>query len=178
MLTELRKVSETLPRRGLSICFSGIDGCGKTTLSTQLSNAIGAAGIPVRRLHIYHWYHNVFTTPAIIIYNRFVGRRVLIFDRTIYDNLVVAGVASPRLRRYLPLLFRLLRTLYPGFDFRYYLHVSFDQTMVRRPNTEHDRFFLLEKIYELMMTASRWHVLKTDRDVLEDVIEALGLELV
>ena len=176
-MSGIEKAAEALSRRGLSICITGIDGCGKTTLSTQLASAMLDAGIPVRRLHIYRWYQNFFVTPMVIIYNRLIGRRVLIFDRTIYDNLIVAGVASPWLRPHLAGFFRMLRFFYPAFDLRYYLHVPYDETVRRRPDTIRKRFRLLENGYGVMLESSRWHVFETDRDIFDDAVDALNADL-
>ena len=176
-MSGFEKASEVLSRRGVSICITGIDGCGKTTLSTQLASAMSAAVISVRRLHIYRWHQNVFITPLVLIYNRLVGRRVLIFDRSIYDNLAVAGVASPWLRSHLASLFWLLRYCYPAFDLRYYLHVPYDETVRRRPDTAPSRFRLLDQCYGLMVESSKWHVFQTDRDVLDDALAAFNAGL-
>src|SRR5687767_4023014 len=90
-----------LRQRGVAICLSGIDGSGKTTLARQLVGTLAQAGLPVRHLHVYHWYLNLFAMPALLLYNRHLGREILVLDRSFFDNIAVLSL-SPRCPLWLP----------------------------------------------------------------------------
>jgi len=146
-----------LRKRGLAICISGIDGSGKTTLARQLVDGLDAAGLPSRYLHLYQWYVNLFATPVLLLYNRHVGRKVLLFDRSIFDNIAVAA-ASRRCPRWLTYgALASARALYPRFDHRFYLVTDFSETLRRRPDTREQRFAELTLIYE-WIAATAGHV--------------------
>lgn len=141
-------LSSRLHKRGIAICLSGIDGSGKTTLARELVQVLEASGVPVRYLHLHQWYLNVSVTPALLLYNKYFGCKVLVFDRSIYDNIAVAS-----LRRYWPrwlsrVTLKVVLACYPRYDHRLYLVIAFNETLLRRPSTGEERFMLLSKVYE------------------------------
>jgi hypothetical protein len=162
-----------LRKRGLAISVSGIDGSGKTTLARDVVQILQTAGIPARYMHLYQWYVNVFLTPLLLLYNRYLGREVLVFDRSVYDNAAVAlfKFGSP------PALVRVVlwsvSAIYPKFDYRIYLVASLEETQVRRPGTCEKRYKLLSKVYDEIARRARYMRLRSDSQLLRAVLRHL-----
>lgn len=160
--------------RGVAISISGIDGSGKTTLAHELTRVLAGLDVPVRYLHVYQWHRNLLTTPVIIVVNRFFGRRVLVFDRTIYDNIAVLAI-----RRYCPHIFvmgilRLASRWYPRFDLRFYLHTTFPETCRRRPDTDACRYEMLRHIYDVISKRVSAVRLESDRRLFDAVLAEIS----
>ena len=122
-----------LDARGMNICLCGIDGSGKSTIAEQLLTLFTQHRIPARHAHLYAWYLNLTFTPALMLLNRFVLRRVVLYDRSFYDNIVMVchnHSISGGLRTW---LIRLGTALYPKFDRVIHLHASTSETLQRRP---------------------------------------------
>jgi hypothetical protein len=163
-----------LSRRGIAIGLSGIDGCGKTTACGQLGAVLESAGISVARFHLHQWYKALLLTPFIVLVNRYFGKRALIFDRSIYDNIAVFFSPRPWLRRWLPMTIRLIRVAHPQFDYRFYLVASIAETIERRPNTDPVNYAALAAVYEEIVDAAAYQTICSDSTSLERVLEALG----
>jgi hypothetical protein len=138
---------QRLCKRGIAFCISGIDGSGKTTLAVQLERMLRASDIPVRRMHIYQWYANVLLAPSLLLYNYYFGRKVLIFDRSVYDN--IAAVAT---KQYCPRwlyygVLSVVSSCYPSFDHCFYLVAGFQETLRRRQDTCKAQFIVFRRIY-------------------------------
>lgn len=162
-----------LSKRGLAVCLSGIDGSGKSTLARELVQAFETSGVPVRYLHLHQWYLNVSMTPALLLYNRYIGGKVLVFDRSIYDNIAVASV-----RRYWPRwLSRVASAItvacYPKFDHCFYLVVDFAETLVRRPDTDKKRFVLLREVYGEIVCRAPCMQLQSDAHLFEAILRKI-----
>lgn len=169
----VKVLGSRLRRRGLSISISGIDGSGKTTLARDLIRALGASGIPVRYLHLYQWYLNVLTTPILLLYNRYFGRKLLVLDRSIYDNIAVVSM-----RRHCPkwlshMAFTVALACYPRFDHRFHLVVGFDDAVVRRPDTIRARFVMLSGIYDEIASRARYVRLQSDAKLFSAVLQSI-----
>ena len=170
-------LSSRLHKRGLTICLSGIDGCGKTTLARELVHGLEASNVPARYLHLHQWYLNVSITPILLAYNRYFDRKVLVFDRSIYDNLAVAS-----LRRFWPRwlsrgLLAAIVTCYPRFDYRFYLVVPFSEALVRRPDTEKERFARLGKIYDEIASRARYLRFQSDKRLFSTVLQRIARDV-
>jgi hypothetical protein len=152
-----------LRHRGIAICVSGIDGSGKTTLARRLAAELSAAGLPARHLHVYRWYLNVAYTPLVLLHNRFIGRGVLVFDRTIYR--VPESL--------LPGVMRFLRAFYPAFDFRFLLYASLDETLSRRPDTAPATYAAALRIYRRIAEAIGFTELASDQALFGNVLSRM-----
>lgn len=161
---------ERLSRRGMSICLNGIDGSGKTTLAKQLLTVLNSAAVPARFLHIYRWHSNVLVTPWIILKNRYFGKNLIIFDRNVYDNVAVFFTSARRSRWLLSACLWVLNALYPDFDHKFYLEVSFEETKRRRPDTILERFTSLSEIYGAIVNSSHHTVIQSDETTLGTVL--------
>lgn len=134
--------------RGVAICLSGIDGSGKTTLAQALVETFEASGVRARHLHVYQWHLNIVLTPALLLYNRYVGRRVLVLDRGIYDNISVLAARGRCPKWFAFAAPGVVAMLYPKFDYCFYLFTTFPEIHLRRPDTCERRFAALSKIYD------------------------------
>lgn len=166
-----------LCRRGLAICVSGIDGSGKTTLARNLVRDLQTSGVPARHLHLYQWYVNVLVTPFRLFYNRYFGCKLLVFDRTIYDNIAVAAVGRYSPRWLLRAALAVVLLLYPRFDYRFYLVVAFTETLLRRPDTDKERFMLLSKVYDNVALRARYIRLQSDVNLFSAVLHKIAVDV-
>jgi thymidylate kinase len=162
-----------LRKRGVAICLSGIDGSGKTTLAQQLVGAMAHGGLPARHLHVYQWYLNALAMPLVLLYNRHIGRKVLVLDRSVFDNIAVLAL-SPRCPRWLPrTVLKLALALYPKFDYCFYLVADFNETLRRRPDTREQAHAELTSAYE-RITAHAGHVrLRSDPALFGEVLRRI-----
>src|SRR6185295_18654246 len=103
LMSAVARCVDWLSARGMNIALSGIDGCGKSTLSHQLDVVLTAARVPARGLHIFDWYRNLLVMPTQMLGNRWHGRHVAVFDRTIHDNIAKFFTGRPHLVGLLPL---------------------------------------------------------------------------
>jgi len=173
MAEKIKALGDRLDARGLSICLMGIDGSGKTTLSTQLSEIFNRLNVRNRRLHIYSIYQNMLTTPLLLLWNRYYARRMLIFDRTIFDNIAVFFGTRPSLHCLLPFTLRMIRLLYPGYDHYIYLQTTFDETMLRRPEVAPKRYHQLSRSYKIIIDKGGFDIFDSTQSLLENVIEVI-----
>jgi len=163
-----------LRERGLAICISGVDGTGKTTLARQLVAGLDAAGMPSRHLHLHQWYINVFATPLLLLHNRHFGHKVLVFDRSIFDNIAVAA-ASPRFPRWLPkCALEVVRVLYPRFDHSFYLTADFGELVLRRPETREQRHAELTRMYDWIASKVAYDRQASNAGLFDRVLDAIA----
>ena len=163
-----------LGRHGVAICLSGIDGSGKTTLARQLVGALDEAGLPVRHLHVYQWYLNLLAMPALLLYNRHVGRKVLVLDRSLFDNIALLSL-WPRCPRWLARgILALTLAFYPRFDHRFYLVADFGETLRRRPDTREPRFAELTRAYDGIAARAGHVKLRSDATLLHEVLRYIA----
>jgi thymidylate kinase len=165
-----------LRKEGLAVCLSGIDGSGKTTLAGKLSRVLKASGVPVRHLHLHQWYVNVFVTPVLLLRNRYFTRELLVFDRTIYDNIAVVSMRKHCPRWLSRIALAVVLACYTTFDYRFYLVVEFADALARRPDTERDRFMSLSKIYEEVTSKARYIRLRSDLHLFDAVVRKLAMD--
>jgi len=167
------RLRDRLQKRGIAIAVSGIDGSGKTTICKQLLDALTASGLPVTHVHIYRWHRNLLYTPWLLLHNRWRARRVLLFDRTIFDNVAVA-VAERRLpRRWLPAAVRVLCAFYPSFDYRFFLTAPFEEIAVRRPGTTAARYSSMLELYRYIFSAVGFTELRSDASLFANVLRRI-----
>lgn len=153
-------------KRGIAVCMSGIDGSGKTCLARTLVETLEASGVRTRYLHVYQWYLSIVLTPVLLLYNRHVGRKVLIFDRSIYDNISVLAVRHRRLGWLSRAVLGGVVAFYPRFDYCFYLVATFAETLQRRPDTCETRFVALGEVYDLIARRAQCVRLKSDQRLL------------
>lgn len=172
--SDVRRAVESLrsrlSKRGLAISISGIDGSGKTTLARDLVRMLNASGIRARYLHLYQWYWNMFRTPLLLLYNRYLGRRVLVLDRSIYDNIAVGILKLHSPRWLLRMILPAMASIYPRFDYRIYLSTSFDETRLRRPDTCKAHFMALTELYNEIGRRAKYARFRSDRKVFGEVL--------
>lgn len=135
-------------KHGIAIYVSGIDGSGKTTLAKALVQTLESSGVQARHLHVYQWYLSIVLTPALLLYNRHIGREVLVFDRGIYDNISVLAVRPRCPEWFSRVALSVALVLYPKFDYCFYLVATFSEIIQRRPGTCETRFVALSKLYD------------------------------
>jgi len=165
----IAKLKSDLDRRGISICLSGVDGCGKSTLAGQLVELLTRSGIAARHLHLYQWYVNLAVTPILLIFNRYLGRKVLVLDRSIYDNIATLFLQDvPALLKHS--LLKTILSVYPEFDYRICPIAPFDETLRRRPDTEMRRFRGLATAYEEICAVAGHARLPSDPTLFEEVL--------
>jgi len=167
-----RQVKSRLAGRGVNVALNGIDGSGKSTLSRQLTDVLRANDLPVECFHIYHWYEHLFKTPWLILFNRHFYRRLFIFDRTHVDNLAV--FFSSKSLRWLTLLTIAVNGAYPKFDFQIYITASFEDTVLRRPEINRDRFEKLSECYAVITQYSDHVPLKSDGRLLRAALDVIA----
>lgn len=151
MAKGVKDITEKGRRRGIAIFVSGLDGSGKTTLALELCRRFREAGIDAEHCHIHAWYKHIVITPMLLLSNRVFGRKVLVFDRTIYDNLAVRYVANPRLRRVLKAAVRITTVVQPKPNIAICLFASFSQTLQRRPESSERAFKSFDYIYRYIV---------------------------
>ena len=171
LMEQVAGLRRILARQGICIALAGIDGAGKTTLAVQLVTLLRAAGLEAERIQIYKWHPNLWHTPWVILANRYRRRRVLIFDRTVYDNVGRMILRLPRLRRWFARVAGLLRHCYPRFDGRIYLHATWEQIRVRRSKTERGWFVRLSNAYRDITQHASYTSFQSTSDTLRAVIE-------
>lgn len=125
-----------LSRRGLVVCFIGQEGVGKTTAAAQLAAFLDANAVPRRRLHQAAFGVNLFLVPLLILYNRYWSRRILIMDRTVYDNFAVHVARHDLSWRLMSLAVAIISAVYPRIDVRLHLHCPLELQLNRRPRTD------------------------------------------
>jgi hypothetical protein len=152
-----------LRKRGIAIYVSGIDGSGKTTLAQTLVETLEASGMEARHLHVYQWYLNIVWTPILLLHNRYVGRKILVLDRGIYDNFSVLVARHPFLERISRSAMSAMVALYPRFDYLFYLFAAFPEIIRRRPDTCETRYTTLSRIYDAVASRARCVRLHSDR---------------
>jgi len=161
-----------LRTRGLVICLSGIDGSGKTTLANQLVVAFKRAGLPARHLHVYQWHMNLMAMPVRLLFNRHIGREVLVLDRTLFDNLAVLALRCPRWM--LRGLLRLALAVHPRFDYCFYLVADFAETLRRRPETTAPRYEALRADYDWVTSMAGHTRLNSDTALFGEVMRRIA----
>ncbi len=169
----LRRLAAGRKRRGINLCLMGIDGSGKTTLSEQLARVFVHADVPAQRRHIYSIYSNLLLTPFILLLNRYIWRRVLIFDRTIYDNIAVFFYHKPSLQGLQPLVVRMVRLMYPRFDAYFYLQATLEQTLERRLEVSPQHYLALGKSYHPVIEGCGFRVFRSQPQLLRMVADCL-----
>jgi thymidylate kinase len=162
-----------LRKRGLAISISGIDGSGKTTLARDVVRILEKSGVRARYLHLYQWYLNALSTPLLLLYNRYFGREVLVFDRSVYDNAAVALFRFDFPPAVVRAVLSSVSAIYPKFDYRIYLVTSLEETRIRRPGTCEKRFELLSKIYDEIARRVKYVRLQSDRQLLQAALSHL-----
>lgn len=148
----VRRATDVLRSRrrvhGINIYISGIDGSGKTTLAQTLVELLTASALPTQRLHIYQWYLSVLWTPILLLHNRYIGHKVLLLDRSIYDNVAVLATRSWFPAWLARVTICIAAAAYPKADYHFYLFTTLSKTVQRRPETCAKRFAALSKTYE------------------------------
>ncbi len=148
VLRAVEALRSRLRKHGVAIYVAGIDGSGKTTLARALVESFESSGVKARHMHIYQWYLNIILTPVLLLHNRYVGRKILVFDRGIYDNISVLSVRK-RCPHWLPrVALAVVPAFYPKFDYFFYLVAACSDTLHRRPDTCEVRFAALTKFYD------------------------------
>ena len=167
-------IKPLIRRRGMCIAISGTDGTGKSTLSRGLVSLFEQAGITTKYEHIHRWYQNLLWTPILILWNRFVSRELLIFDRCVYDNLVVF-YDSPNLS--FSVLTRFIHALYPSFDFRIFLTAPEEELLSRRSENTAARIARLANNYELVRKTAEFETVASGPEVLRDTLNRITARL-
>jgi hypothetical protein len=177
MTTEINEsiLRRYIHSRGLSIVITGADGSGKTTLATRLVETFRALGLPARCLHVHAWYANLLVMPFLLVRNRFIDRKVLILDRSIYDNLAVLAAKRGWVVR--PWVTIGLKVFYPGIDRAFYLHAERKEIALRRPDTDLDWHDRLSAAYAQIIRYSKHCVVDSDEWLYSRVVAELSRSL-
>ena len=161
-----------IERRGLSIVITGADGSGKSTLAEQLVQDLGAANLPSRKLHVYAFYANLLLIPFLLLRNRYIDKSILVLDRSIYDNVAVFAAKGKCTIR--PFAITILKSIYPKFDYAFYLYADRDEILRRRPEIDlgwHDR---LISAYQQLVRLSGHSVMRSDSELYTRIVATLN----
>lgn len=167
-------LKNVLESRGATISVSGVDGSGKTLLTTNLLKILHEANIAVLRLHSYQWYANITITPVRIIFNKYIGRKILLLDRSIYDNIAVFSSKYGAWQLIADTVVGLAVKLYPTFDFRFYLSTSLVEGLRRRPEMSESELSRLQQIYAPITQRAGYLELESNERLLDRVLERLA----
>jgi hypothetical protein len=170
LMADVARCRQRIVVGGINVGLSGIDGAGKSTLSEQLKTVFTAAGVAVERLHVFAWHQNLLAMPATIRSNRRRGGRVLIFDRTIHDNVGKFFAARPGIGVLLPVSSWVTCRCLPDFDYLFYLHASFETIRARRPDTTSNMYARLTATYRVITGNSGHLVVQSDEQSLRTVL--------
>lgn len=175
LLTEaVGSLKSMLVSRGATISVSGVDGSGKTLLTTHLVKILRDANIAVLRLHSYQWYKNITTTPVRILVNKYFGRKILLLDRGIYDNIAVFSSTRGAWELITDMAVGLAIKLYPTFDFRFYLSTSLVEGLRRRPEMDASQLSHLQQVYAPIVHRAGYLGLESNERLLDRVLEHLA----
>jgi len=163
-----------LRRRGISLALSGVDGSGKTFLARALRGTLAPASIPIRIEHRFRWSDNLLAIPALILWNRFFGRRLLVFNRCWVDNLAKLFPVTPRGHRWLRRVARCWAALSPAFDRVLLLEVSYDEVRRRGRRLDREEYARLERNYAVLTAEARLYPVDSNGEVLTTVLSDLG----
>lgn len=175
LLTEaIGSLKDMLERRGVTISVSGVDGSGKTMITTLLAKTLQDADIAVLRLHSYQWYLNVTMTPVRILINRYVGRKVILLDRSVYDNIAVFLSMHRIWQSVADIIIGFVSNVYPTFDYRFYLSTSLGEGLRRRPEMSESQLSHFQQIYAPIVRRAKYLELESDDRLLDGVLEQLA----
>jgi cytidylate kinase len=166
------RLAKDLRTDSLYISLSGLDGSGKSTLAREICQAMTTAGIRCQIMHVFAWYKNLTVVPYRMIIGRSRGE-VLIFDRSIYDNLVVlfARVLVPLWL--VRLATGLVHFLYPRFDHRFFLYAPFEVIAQRRPEISCRHYEVMLERYLTVLTVADYQRLASTPALFEEVLSLL-----
>ncbi len=167
-----RRFAEELRAGSLYISLSGLDGSGKSTLARELCRAMTAAGLQCRVRHVFEWYKNLKIVPYRMISGRARGE-VVIFDRCIYDNLVVLFARGAAPRWLVQLVARLVRLLYPRFDHRFFLYAPYEVITTRRPEISIRHYEAMLDRYHTVTAVADYRRMVSTPALLDQVLEML-----
>ena len=153
----------------------GEEGAGKTTLAQQLARVFARAGLPCRHLHLYRWYQQLAWMPLLVLHNRLFGRRILVAERSLYDNIAVlmarrGGFREWQLGGLLGIFGAMQR-----FDFRLFLRIpSTEETFRRRPYTNREKHLRLQTVYRAIARRAGFEQFDSTPSTLAEVVGRLG----
>lgn len=170
----VNSLQSKLLTRGVTICISGMDGSGKTTTAEELVRLLNASDIRVRHLHLYQWYVNVLITPLLLLHNQYIGRKVLVLDRTIYDNVAVAAIRQHCPVWLMRMALALVASCYPNFTYRFYLVAPLPELCRRRPGMSEARFAALREAYERVVLRARCTRVSSDARLFAELLRNIA----
>ena len=167
-----QRLAKDLRADSLYISLSGLDGSGKSTLAREICQAMTAAGIRCQIMHAFAWYKNL----TVVLYRMITGRsrgQVLIFDRSIYDNLVVLFARGPAPLWLARLTTGLVHLLYPRFDHRFFLYAPFKVIVQRRPEISCRHYNVMLERYQTVLAVADYQRLVSTPALFEQVLSLL-----
>lgn len=167
-----QRLAKDLRADSLYISLSGLDGSGKSTLAREICQAMTAAGIRCQIMHVFAWYKNLTVVPYRMITGRSRGQ-VLIFDRSIYDNLVVLFARGPAPLWLARLTTGLVHLLYPRFDHRFFLYAPFKVIVQRRPEISCRHYEVMLERYQTVLAVADYQRLVSTPALFEQVLSLL-----
>ena len=167
-----QRLAKDLRTNSLYISLSGLDGSGKSTLARDICQAMTAAGIPCQITHVFEWYKNLTVVPYRMVTGRWPGQ-VLIFDRSIYDNLVVFFARSLAPLWLVRLATGLVHLLYPRFDHRFFLYAPFEVIAERRPEISCRRYEVMLERYQTDLAVANYRPLAATPALFDEVLSLL-----
>ena len=167
-----QRLAKGLRADSLYISLSGLDGSGKSTLAREICQAMTAAGIGCQIIHVFAWYKTLTLVPYRMITGRSRGH-VLIFDRSIYDNLVVLFARGPAPLWLARLTTGLVHLLYPRFDQRFFLYAPFEVIAQRRPEISRRRYEVMLERYQTVLAVADYQRLVSTPALFKQVLSLL-----
>jgi cytidylate kinase len=167
-----QRLVKDLRAHSLYISLSGLDGSGKSTLAREICQAVTAAGVRCQIVHVFAWYKTLTVVPYRMIAGRSRGQ-VLIFDRSIYDNLVVFFARSLAPLWLARLATGLVRFLYPRFDHRFFLYAPFEVIAERRPEISCRHYEVMLERYQTVLAVADYRPLAATPALFDEVLSLL-----
>lgn len=168
----MKLLRERFSNRGAIISLAGPDGSGKTTLAHQLVLVLGGAGLPVRSIHSYAWYMNLFVLPI-----RLAGFRrrnhIIILDRSIFDNVIELSRKINLPTSLLRLILKGLNKVYLSSDHRFLLTAPLDIYQSRRPEEDRAKLEVSQFLYMNLIPTAHFHRVETNEPMLHDLLNLI-----
>lgn len=166
------QLQENFGGTGAIISIAGPDGAGKTTLANQLVDAFTEAGLPVKRIHCYAWYKNLFVMPFRLARLKNQGE-IIILDRSIFDNVIELARKAHLPKAILRIMLYGVSTIHSRFDHRIVLWAPLQSLISRRPEEHHEKLERTRVLYSVLTGSADYKYIEANGPILRDVLQII-----